>query len=31
MELEPRPGQTDYEMIMQKNPAYEAVNVVTTQ
>ena len=30
MELEPRPGQTDHEMIMQKNPAYEAVNVGAT-
>ena len=30
MELEPRPGQTDHKMIMQKNPAYEAVNVGAT-
>ena len=32
MELEPCPGQTDHEMTMEKNPAYEAVNVgVTTE
>ena len=30
MEMKPPSGQTDQEMTMEKNPAYEAVNVGTT-
>ena len=30
MELEPPSGQTEHEMTMERNPAYDVVNVGTT-
>ena len=30
MELEPPSGQTEHEITMERNPAYDVVNVITT-